>query len=177
MGNRVACGEWNLNKLMYKITTAENKLVEVNCIGCAIAKKEIEVIGGIIAETENFNVSNDLECPIPGFLILASNHHIRSVAEFTPDQVQEFSMFLYKLRKAMTEVLDIDKITIVQEERSADSHFHLWLFPWHDWMYEIGKDISDIRKIMELSKENYKTPENLGRIRYVSELLKNSLIL
>jgi len=156
---------------MFSITTADNTKVEVECIACAIAKKEVEVIGGTIAETRHFNVSNDFEYPIPGFLIIGSNRHVRSVADFDAEESVEFVTFLANIRKAMR-TIGIEKVTMVQEERTEDSHFHLWLFPWYEWMEEIGKGVSSIRKIMEFAGANNKTEPVFERIRSDCEKLR-----
>jgi len=147
-----------------KIISGENKEVVVDCLGCAVQKGEVEIIGGIIAETDHFLVAQDFEIPIPSFLILFSKRHLISLADFSEAEKKDFTEFLVKVREAMRDSLGIDKVTLVQEEKSTH-HFHVWLFPWYKWMEEVGKDLSSVRKIMEYARENLKTEANLKKVR------------
>ncbi len=79
---------------MYVITTADGRKVEVDCIACAISKNEVQILGGIIAESEYFQVSNDFEYPIPGFLIINSKRHVRGIGDFTEEEAADFGLFL-----------------------------------------------------------------------------------
>jgi len=159
-----------------KIVSADNKKVEIDCIGCAIQKGEIEIIGGIIAETDHFVVTQDFEIPIPGFLILASKRHFIGFADFSEEEKKNFAKFLVRIRMAMRDSLGIDKITVIQEEKTTH-HFHVWLFPWHKWMEKIGTDLSSIRKIMEYARNNLKTKENLKKVKEDIETIKAHLKL
>lgn len=76
---------------------------------------------------------------------------------------KEFLPFLIKVRTGMWNCLGVSKITFVQEEKSAH-HFHVWLFPWHEWMKEIGDGINSIKKIMEYARDTMKNEENLKKI-------------
>lgn len=147
-----------------KIVSADNKEVVVDCLGCVVQRGEIEVIGGIIAKTDHFVVTQDFEIPIPGFLILASKRHLVSLADFSEEERKDFIKFLVKVREAMRNSLDIDKVTVIQEEKSTH-HFHVWLFPWYKWMEKIGTDLSSVRKIMEYARKNLKTEVNLKKVR------------
>ena len=46
-----------------------------SCISCAVANEELKTIGGTLLKTEYFNISQDAEYLITGFVILASNRH------------------------------------------------------------------------------------------------------
>lgn len=148
-----------------KIISADNKKVVVDCIGCALSRGEIDVIGGLVVETKNFTVAQDFEIPIPGFLIIGSKRHFYSFADLTDEEKRDFIELLIRVRKAMRDCLKIDKVTVVQEEKTTDSHFHVWLFPWYEWMEKIGADLSSIRKIMEYARKKLKTKENLTKIK------------
>jgi hypothetical protein len=54
---------------MEPIVAADGREVALECLGCAISKKEVEPPGGMIAETDYFTLANDFEYPIKGFLI------------------------------------------------------------------------------------------------------------
>jgi hypothetical protein len=55
---------------MEPIVAADGREVALECLGCAISKKEVEPPGGMIAETDYFTLANDFEYPIKGFLIV-----------------------------------------------------------------------------------------------------------
>jgi diadenosine tetraphosphate (Ap4A) HIT family hydrolase len=157
---------------MESIITADGKDVTLKCLGCAISEKEVDPPGGMIAETKHFTLANDFEYPIKGFLIIGSKRHFQSVVDFTSEESADFSNFLIKTRKAMKDVLGIQQVTIIQEEKSKDSHFHVWMFPWHEWMKEIGSDIVFIRAIMQYAKEYYSTKETTEEIAAESKKVR-----
>ena len=157
---------------MARIIDISGKEQEVKCIGCAIQKKEVELPIERIGETRNFVLEQDFEYPIGGFLILASKRHIQSVLEFNEGEKSEFLDFLIKSRKIMKDVLGIKKITIVQEEGSQDSHFHVWLFPWLDWMKPHGSKLQGIKNLMKYAKENFSDKKHLDKIKKIGKELK-----
>lgn len=152
---------------MPKIIDISGKEHEIECIACAIQVKEVELPVERIFETENFVVEQDFEWPIEGFLIIASKRHIHSVLEFNEDEESEFLEVFKKSRKAMKDVLEIDEVTIIQEEGGATStsHFHVWLFPWHNWMRDHGSKLQDIRLLMKQAKERFSDEESLEKLK------------
>jgi len=46
----------------------------------------------------------------------------------------DFSSLLTPPAEPLKPPANIQSITLVQEEHST--HFHLWLFPWYNWMIE-----------------------------------------
>ncbi|MEK6761016.1 MAG: HIT family hydrolase [Nanoarchaeota archaeon] len=157
---------------MAKIIDISGKEQEIKCIACAIQKNEVKLPVERIGETENFVVEQDFEWPIEGFLIIASKRHIHSILEFNKDEEKEFFQVLKRSRKIMKKVLGIEKVTIVQEEDSQTSHFHVWLFPWHDWMKKRGTKLQNIKEIMKYSKENFSDKKHLESLRLVGKKLK-----
>jgi diadenosine tetraphosphate (Ap4A) HIT family hydrolase len=135
-----------------------NQKWNVGCIGCAIGRGEMIPPGGVIAENRSFYMHQDPEIPIPGFLIIAPRKHVHAIVDLTADEYADFSSLLQSGRKLLTRLPDIRSVTVIQEEHS--SHFHLWLFPWYDWMVEkYGKrSLSHIRPIMDYAKTMLKTP-------------------
>jgi len=158
---------------MVKIIDISGKEHKIKCIACAIQKNEVELPVERIGETNNFVVEQDFEWPIEGFLILASRRHIHSILDFNKDEEREFLGLLKKSRKLMKEVLGIKKVTIVQEEGSSNSHFHVWLFPWHDWMKKHGTKLQNIKEIMKYAKENFSDKKHLDKIRKIGKELES----
>lgn len=161
---------------MKKIIDIRGREYEVECIACSIQSGGITLPIERIAETENFVVEQDLEWPIEGFLVITSKKHIYSVDELSDKEINEFSQLLKKTRKILREVLGISKVTLAQEEKSATSHFHIWLFPWHPWMLERwnGK-LNEIEDIMNYSKQEMSREENLNKISQAAARLRKEI--
>ena len=56
-----------------------------DCLGCAIANREIEIPGGVIYNGKAVFLGADPEVPIPGFLIISSKRHVTSFSQFTKE--------------------------------------------------------------------------------------------
>lgn len=146
-----------------KFKDISNKTWECDCIGCAIGTSNVIPPGGIILSTDNFVLHEDPEIPIEGFLIIASKSHIKSIAELTLEESSELFNLVYKARMTQKNILGINEVTIIQEERSG--HFHIWLLPRYDWMTEkFGNSLSNIRDITNYSRENLKTKDNVEKV-------------
>ncbi len=161
---------------MKKIIDINGKEHEIDCIGCAIQSGKVVLPIERITETENFSLEQDIEWPIEGFLVIASKRHIRSINEMSDAEMGEFAGLLRKARKALQEVLGISIVTLVQEENTTSSHFHLWLFPWHSWMQERWQgEITEIKDIMQYSKKEMSGKENLDKIKQSVEKLRKEI--
>jgi len=121
---------------------------EIECMGCAITSRTMLVPGGLIIKTENFCIHQDPLVPIPGFLVIASVRHIRSMTEMLPFEYEEFCSLFKTTHQAIKEVTTVEFLTVIQEERSK--HFHLWFFPWTQKVIERygSPSLTKIREIM-----------------------------
>ena len=154
-----------------KRTDILDNVFEVDCIGCALANKNLIPIGGIIKETDNFILHQDPEIPIKGFLIIASKQHIKSITQLSKSQALEFFELCYDARMALLSFDDIIECNLIQEERSG--HFHFWILPRYTWMNELFENsLSSIRPIMKYARENLKSKENIEDIKKCIERLK-----
>lgn len=143
------------------------------CIGCSIGSREVAPPGGIITETKNFVLHQDPEVPIKGFLIIASKRHIQSISQITQEESSELFDLVYRARLAMKNTGYINEVTVIQEERSG--HFHIWLLPRYNWMTDkFGNSLSSIREMMNYSKENLKTKDNIEEVLFVVSKLKDA---
>lgn len=149
---------------------------EVSCIACAIQSGVIALPVERITETEYFVVEQYLENPIEGFLIIALKRHAKSVTDFTEEEQKDFMKLLVQCRESMRVQLDIEKVTLVQEETSSDSHFHMWLFPWLPWMSDYKNRISNIVEVMKVAKQN-STEEELRKVKEATRKLKEYFLL
>ena len=159
---------------MEEVESAEGFKKKIDCIGCAMQRGEIESVGGEVAETENFEVHQDYEIPIEGFMILSSKRHVEGIEGFSEEERKELVEFIFRIRKAMRESLGIQHIYLIQEEDSS-SHFHIWIFPRHDWMKKFGKGIETVRPIMEHARENMKTEEQITKLKEASDKIRKML--
>ncbi len=127
---------------------------EYDCMGCAIARGEMPVPGSFIRQTGSFVAHQDPLIPLPGFLVIASRRHIRSIGEMTGEEYAEFLQLLRQVHAAIKKVVQVEFLTLLQEENSG--HFHLWFFPWlPEVIREHGQpSLTTIRSIMaEVSRE------------------------
>ena len=107
------------------------------CIGCAVANLTETDYPGTLHVSPFFHVHQDIETALAGFVIISTRRHVTSIADFTMQELQHFGPTLVAARKALSEA-GFETVYIFQNEDSAD-HFHLWLFPAHPWMKELGK--------------------------------------
>ncbi|MBR3319419.1 HIT family hydrolase [Candidatus Saccharibacteria bacterium] len=122
-----------------------------DCAGCAIVRGNTGVPGGVIYDGNIAILAADPEVPIPGFLVVTSKRHVRSLSELSNEECHEIIDIIFHAEKALKS-LGITEITLVQEERS--SHLHFWIFPNYDWMTKkYGKGITYLRDISEYAKE------------------------
>jgi diadenosine tetraphosphate (Ap4A) HIT family hydrolase len=117
-----------------------------------------------LIETELFIVNQDWEVPIPGFYIVAPKRKLKSLAEFTDKEAQEFIRILRKVRKGMKAALGIDEAYFFQNEDTVHN-FHFWVFPRHNWMEGFGKSIQSVRPIIEYAKHNLGSDEGIGKVK------------
>jgi diadenosine tetraphosphate (Ap4A) HIT family hydrolase len=148
---------------------------DCGCVGCSIAMGDVIPPGGIIAETKNFVLHQELEVPIKAFLIISSKKHIKSIAQLTKEEAEELFDLVYKARIALKSVEDIADLRIIQEENS--SHFHMWLLPRYEWMNNIySNSLYSIREMMVSMQTSHKTEENLKEILATAEKIKDHFL-
>lgn len=121
------------------------------CIGCEIAAGRITPPGGFVAETEHFVVHQDPEVLVPGFFVVATKAHVRSLADLGREQGEEFARLVVATRRALAELDPRRDLTLVQEERSA--HLHAWLFP--------GAPVTTVRQAMAEASRTFVGAEAL----------------
>jgi diadenosine tetraphosphate (Ap4A) HIT family hydrolase len=166
---------------MKKIIDIFNNEIDLTdkCLGCEIVDKSIEVPYGILIETTNFVAVQDIETPIPAFIVITSKKHIKSILDLNKDEYNELMDLCYKIRKSMSKLEDIKDVSIIQKELAP--HFHLWLFPRYDWMINnetIGLGygrLTDFSKIIDYSRKNHKTDEYINKVKDYLEIIKTDL--
>ena len=127
---------------------------DIDCMGCAVADGSKSVPGGVLKRTQYFAVYQDPLIPLPGFMVIASQRHIRSISEMSDSEYDELSHLIRTTHRAIKEATSIEHLTIIQEERSI--HFHLWFFPWMEDVIEKygAPSLTKIRDIMSDLREH-----------------------
>lgn len=150
---------------------------EISCIACGIQSGEVRLPVERLAETERFVLEQDFEWPIEGFLIVASKRHVFCLDELSEEEMKECFALVRKARKALREVIGTKYVTLVLHEKTPTSHFHVWIFPWHDWMLEgfSGKP-HEVLDVMKFAKEHFSGEEHLNAIRATAEKIRKAMI-
>lgn len=146
-----------------------------SCIGCGLGDGSVAPPGGIVYKSATFVVHQDPEIPIEGFLIITAREHIKSLNELSKNQRYELIDLMNIGVQAIKECNISKEITIIEEERSK--HFHVWLFPWHEWMgkaYQHG--VYDARTIMKEAKE-HTTENDIKGVFNAVDRIKNYFLL
>ena len=149
-----------------------------DCMGCTIANSYTDnsKISGQVLKTKNFNIAQDSELPINGFMVIGSNRHIESINEMTTNEKQELITLIDIAIASLKKLGVCNQYDVVWEEKE-NCHFHVWLMPRHKYLLDaMGTNI--IKKVGELfdyAKENLRTKENLKEIYNTIENLKTEL--
>jgi diadenosine tetraphosphate (Ap4A) HIT family hydrolase len=155
-----------------KITLSNGNAVEVECLSCALISGMIEPDGGVVVETEYFHAHQDVAYPIPGLIILASKRHIKSFDELTEAEQADYIKALTKIRKAQRDVLGIEHVYYFYNEDTTH-HFHTWMVPRYEWMYEFGRSVESVRPVLLHARSNMNDPENVKIvIKAIDDLTK-----
>jgi len=157
-----------------KITLSNGKTVEVECLSCALTSGLIELDGGVVVETEYFHAHQDVAYPIKGLIILASKRHIKCFDELTQVEQLDYVHLLSKIRKAQRKVLGIEYVYYFYNEDTTH-HFHTWLVPRYDWMYEFGRSVESVRPVLLHSRNTMNSDTNMKEVMSALEDLKNEL--
>lgn len=145
--------------MMRSITTFSGEALLVDCIGCEVARGQLVNLAAVATQTKHFSVHQDVEIGLPGFLIISSLQHLRSIQDMTPEMLNDFVLLMARVRRAQT-ASGFQDVIFLQNEDSAD-HFHFWSFPVHEWMREYGRGIT----LLANSVAELKT----GKRRYSAE--------
>lgn len=145
----------------------------MDCLSCKIVNGEIPGVLRL-ATTTSFDVHQDYEVKIPGFIIITSKRHIHSIDEMSPVELVEFVNALYKIRHVLREVLGITSVNLFQKDTPL-KHFHFWVFPRYEWMDEkYGTGSDSMKKIIEDTKSGKLDGLLTENLSEVISKLKNS---
>ena len=125
-----------------------------------------------IIVTDNFDVHQDWDVPIPGFFIIVSTRGRISLLDFSAKEREDFFELMVKLRRGMKEVLGIKEVSFFQDESTHHKLFHMWIFPRYDWMDKFGEKIQAIRPIIEYSKQEMTDEKNIFEVKSAVQKMK-----
>ena len=148
---------------MRKLTLANGSIVEVECLSCALTSGLIEPDGGVVYETEYFHSHQDVAYPIKGLIILASKRHIKCFDELTEEEQLDYIHILSKIRKAQRKILDIEYVYYFYNEDTTH-HFHTWIVPRYEWMYEFGRSVESVRPVLLYARNQMNDEENMREV-------------
>lgn len=139
-----------------------------DCMGCDIANHKLIPPGGYVYEDNFINVSADPEIPIKGFMVLGINRHIKSLNEMSETERNDIMNILNKTIENIKKANIAKEVLLIQEERA--SHFHIWIVPIHDWMNKFGKNVRNIKEIIDYSKQNFDESQKVELLRAIEDL-------
>ena len=88
--------------------------------------------------------------------IIAALRPVKSILELIPEERQQLSALIYKLRKGMQVILGFDQVILFPNEASKYD-FHIWMLPKHPWMKEFKSQKMD--SYIDYAKENMATED------------------
>ena len=159
---------------MRKITLSNGNTVEVECLSCALTSGLIEPEGGVVIETEFFHAHQDVAYPIKGLVILASKRHIKCLDELTEEERIDYITVLSQIRKAQRETLGIEHVYYFYNEDTTH-HFHTWMVPRYEWMYEFGRSVESVRPVLLHARNNMNSKRNMEEVINAISALKEAL--
>jgi diadenosine tetraphosphate (Ap4A) HIT family hydrolase len=157
-----------------QITLADGRSVEVECLSCALTSGLITPTGGVIFESDLFHVHQDVAYPIKGLVIVASKRHFHCMDELTEEEQIEFMALIYKIRKEQRKLLGIDKVYYFYNEDTTH-HFHLWMVPRYEWMYQFGTSVESLRPVLLHARNNMNDDENMKGVIEGINILRDGL--
>lgn len=143
-------------------------------MSCALTSGLIEPDGGVVFETKYFHAHQDVAYPIKGLIILASKRHIKSFDELTEEEKTDYIHVLTKIRQAQREVLNIEYVYYFYNEDTFH-HFHTWMVPRYEWMYEFGRSIESVRPALLHARNHMNDTKNMEEVMTAIDLLKKEL--
>lgn len=161
---------------MGKIIDLTGKEQELNgCMGCEVREGNLIPFCGVLYQDESFIITQDIELPINGFIIISSVRHIEKFTDLTENEQINLTKLINKTLNILRNNDVAKEFNIILEEKE-NYHFHIWLMPRHKWMLEkFGKVLKNIKPIQEYALDNLRTEENLKSIQRTCELLRKEL--
>nr|WP_249310325.1 diadenosine tetraphosphate hydrolase [Bacillus sp. FJAT-49736] len=125
-------------------------------------------------ETQHFHAHQDVAYPIKGLVILASKRHIKCFDELTEEEKLDYITILSKIRQAQRNVLGIEYVYYFYNEDTTH-HFHTWMVPRYDWMYDFGRSVESVRPVLLHARNEMNNSENRQEVMEAIKALTDEL--
>lgn len=155
---------------MNKVIDIFGKEIEFECMGCDIANHKLIPPGGYVYEDEFINISAEPEIPIKGFMVLGINKHIKSLNEMTATERVNVVETLNKTIEVIKKSNIAKEVLLIQEEKA--NHFHIWIVPIHDWMDKFGRNVRNIKEIINYAKQNFNEDKKVELLQAIEDIKK-----
>lgn len=100
------------------------------CIFMEKYREKLDKILLPIYMDEDICISQDASYALPGFYIISLRNHYRNITELNYELFEKINFWVYEIRKAMKEVLNIEYVNVYYEEKTSKSaNVHYWLMP------------------------------------------------
>jgi len=142
---------------------ANGTSVEIECLSCALTSGLVHPDGGVVFETAHFHAHQDVAYPIKGLIILASKRHVTCLDELSDEEKLDYIQVLSKIRKAQRDVLGIEHVYYFYNEDTTH-HFHTWMVPRYEWMYEFGRSVESVRPVLLHARNEMNTPDTMDEV-------------
>ncbi|MCR8847051.1 diadenosine tetraphosphate hydrolase [Rossellomorea sp. SC111] len=159
---------------MRRISLSNGQVVEVDCLSCALTSGLIQPDGGVVYETDYFHAHQDVAYPIRGLIILASKRHIKSFDELNEKEKIDYITILSRIRQAQRDVLGIEYVYYFYNEDTTH-HFHTWMVPRYDWMYDFGRSVESLRPVLLHARNEMNDDENVKEVMEAIHALTREL--
>jgi diadenosine tetraphosphate (Ap4A) HIT family hydrolase len=159
---------------MRRITLADGRMVEVECLSCAVTSGLVEPAGGVIYEDEYFHAHQDVAYPIPGLVILASKRHFYRMDELTEIEATRYITLIKRIRTAQSEQLGISHVYYFYNEDTTH-HFHLWMVPRYEWMGQFGHSVESLRPSLLHARNSMNDKDNISHVMDCIDKLRSAM--
>jgi diadenosine tetraphosphate (Ap4A) HIT family hydrolase len=112
--------------------------------------------------------------PIKGLVIVAAKRHFTDLDEMTEDERIDYMNLVPKIRKAQRDILGIEKVYYFYNEDTTH-HFHTWMVPRYEWMYEFGRSVESVRPVLLHARNQMTNDENIKEVRQALQTLQKAL--
>lgn len=146
-----------------QISLANGRIVEVECLSCALTGGLINPTGGVIYESRAFHIHQDVAYPIRGLVIIASKRHFYGMDELTEEEQIEYMSLIHRVRREQRVRLGIEKVYYFYNEDTTH-HFHLWMVPRYEWMKGFGNSVESLRPVLLHARSHLNTEENMKSV-------------
>lgn len=101
-------------------------------------------------------------------MVLGINKHIKSLNEMTSNERFNVIETLNKTIEVIKKSDIAKEVLLIQEEKA--SHFHIWIVPIHDWMDKFGRNVRNIKEIINYAKHNFDEEQKVELLQAIEKI-------